>query len=95
MVSTGPCADVSTSRGMLWEAASGACQAGFWEARGPTSSELDYCTDTWNYLGGSWEALPNALRFCCRGVRRSRASQSRIYPRGCAAHTPRSAASAG
>ena len=22
---------------------------------------------------------PNALRFCCRGVRRSRASQSRIY----------------
>src|ERR1041384_1220180 len=39
--------------------------------------------------------LPNALRFCCRGVRRSRASQSRIYSRGCAAHTPRSAASAG
>ena len=38
---------------------------------------------------------PNALRFCCRGVRRSRASPSRIYSRGCAAPTPRSAASAG
>jgi hypothetical protein len=37
----------------------------------------------------------NALRFCCRGVRRSRASPSRIYSRGCAAPTPRSAASAG
>ena len=38
---------------------------------------------------------PNALRFCCRGVRRSRASPSRIYSRGCAAPPPRSAASAG
>src|ERR1043166_915746 len=36
----------------------------------------------------------NALRFCCRGVRRSRASPSRIYSRGCARHTPPSAASA-
>ena len=39
---------------------------------------------------------PNALRFCCRGVRRSRAApQQKHTSRGCAAHTPRSAASAG
>ena len=37
---------------------------------------------------------PHALRFRRRGVRRSRAPHSRIYSRGCAAYTPRSAAGA-
>src|ERR1041385_7706373 len=40
--------------------------------------------------------LPNDLRFCCRGVPRSRAAPRQKHTlRGGAAHTPRSAASAG